>query len=135
MVWRYGYGLFHVAMARIRASHHPDGPTPIGAEQPAILIATAHHVAPPIVVSGAVGASLMAVIRAAQHAPRGGPRAVAAVVKLAGPVLLPRWAGAGPAVQCSCRPGCGADPAAFDAGHQPESEAISRDWNRWCGES
>ncbi len=61
--------------------------------------AVAPEVAAPIVVSGALGESMAAVIRAAQRANEGCPRAKAEPVKLAGPVLLPFRAGMGPAVQ------------------------------------
>ena len=62
-------------------------------------MAAAPEVAAPIVVSGALGESLAAVIQAAQRANEGCPRAKAEPVKLAGPVLLPFRAGMGPAVQ------------------------------------
>ncbi len=62
-------------------------------------MAVAPEVAAPIVVSGALGESLAAVIRAAQRTNEGCPRAKAEPVKLAGPVLLPYRAGMGPAVQ------------------------------------
>jgi hypothetical protein len=57
------------------------------------------EVAEPIVVSGALGESLAAVIRAARRADKGCQRARAEPDKLAGPVLLPYRASMGPAVQ------------------------------------
>lgn len=59
----------------------------------------AGEVAQPIVVPGLVGESLLAVIRPARRAPGAGPGAVRGLMKLAGPVLLPFRAGAGPALQ------------------------------------
>jgi hypothetical protein len=64
---------------------------------PAVLVVT--EVADPIEVPRVVAEFLLSAVREAERVERGG--SVGGVMKLAGPVLLPPWAGTGPALQPS----------------------------------